>query len=154
MLKGVDAALLAVCSLFNLQTQTRPVYLTTADGQQWLRYMSRDGEYEYPNTEEDRYEIEEGTLQSLNAMKDDPVEIFDVKPISEDKRREGKLEWVGDEFIAIPEDDIAGSYEDWIAGRLDETPGIKGYGGIHWLNNAKYIEPNFPTVLVCPLQSC
>jgi len=33
MLKGADAAILAICAAFGLNTETRPVYLTTADGE-------------------------------------------------------------------------------------------------------------------------
>lgn len=145
MLKGVDAALLVVCSLLNLRTEARPVYLTTADGQLWS-YGRRHRRTEYPNSDPES-EADEDTLEALNGMKHDPVRIFKVRPSSEDQRREGKIEWVGDHFTVL-EDDLGGHYYEWIAGRLQDSGNIRAYGGIHWLNKTKHMEPNYPTVLV------
>ena len=144
MLKGVDAALLAVCSLLNLRTQARPVYLTTADGQLWS-YGRWPRRIEYPNSD-DESEASEDTLEALNAMKHDPVKIFKIRTTSEDQRREGKIEWVGDHFSVL-EDDLGGRYYEWIAGRLQDRGDIRAYSGIHWLNKTKHMEPNYPTVL-------
>jgi hypothetical protein len=82
-------------------------------------------------------------------MKTDPVEIFDVKPTAKEQRREGKLELVGDEFVPL-EQEVGGYEDEWTAGRLHGREEIKGYGGVHWLNKAMHLEPNYTEAFVCP----
>jgi len=151
MLKGADAAMSAVCAVYGLQTQTRPVYLTTSECEARSPIDDDDDDGDYPDKFE---ESPEDYLQlDLNEMKDDPFEIFDVKATSKDHiGGSEKIEWVGDKFRHAQADENLGDYsEEWITDGLDAMDWVKGYRGIHWLNKAEHKEGNVAYMTVYPL---
>jgi hypothetical protein len=69
MLKGADAAMLAVCDTFKLKTQTRPVYFHDDDDDE-------DSDDDWYKDRRDR----------IKRIKLDPVALFDIKATSESSR--------------------------------------------------------------------
>ena len=128
MLKGADAAMLAVCDTFKLKTQTRPVYFDDDD------YDDYD-EYSDDEWAKDRRD-------SLKRIKLDPVALFDIKATSQNHHGKDKLEWVGDKFRVAQESEYMGDCEESLANRLKGQNWVKAYSGIHWLNQAKHKELN------------
>jgi hypothetical protein len=167
MLKGADAAMAAVCAAYGLETQARPVYLTTAAGEAWspqsLWYRKLDRESANKNGDDDdssgdddgfypdKYEkpANKHAQRGLNKLKDDPVDLFNVKATSKNHLGESaKIEWVGENFHSAQTYENLGDYEEWMAGRLDEVNWVRGFGGIHWLNKARYKEGNMAYLTV------
>jgi len=120
MLKGADAAMLAVSRTFKLKTQTRPVYYNrdTEDSGDYVRRTR------------------------------DPVALFNIKPTSKNHHSTDQVEWVGDEFRVTKEDSQLGDEEEELPMRLEGEDWVKPYAGIHWLNHAQHIEPNRAYVTV------
>lgn len=144
MLKGADAAIWAVCAGFGLDTETQPVYLTTANGETW---RPRWHGTEYPSVE--KSPPDDYTTRKLNKMKHDPLKIFDVKATSKDHLHEkSKVEWIGSGFSETCRVDYLGDQEDWMTERLAEVDWVTCYGGIHWLNKARHQEGNVAYVTV------
>jgi hypothetical protein len=167
MLKGADAAMAAVCAVFGLETQARPVYLTTADGEAWsprsLFYRKLDRQSDAnKNDDEDSSGDEEGfypdkyekpaskyARRGLDKLKEDPVDLFNVKATSKKHLGDSaKIEWVGENFHSAITYEHLGDYEEWMAGRLDEVNFVRGFGGIHWLNKARHREGNIAYLTV------
>ena len=145
MLKGADAAIWAVCAAFGLDTETRPVYLTTADGEVWTPMRKYS---EYPANEKSPSDY---ATRHLNKMKHDPLEIFDVKVTSKDHLYENaKVEWIGEGFFTACAVEDVGDREDWMAERLADVDWMTCYGGIHWLNKARHQEENVAYITVFP----
>lgn len=148
MLKGADAAILAICAAFGLNTETRPVYLTTADGEAW---EPQGGGPEYPANESEKSSSADYTTRYLNKMKHDPLEIFGVKATSKDHlHEEAKVEWIGPAFRSVCATDYLGDEQDWMPRRLVAVNWVTCYGGIHWLNKARHQEQNVAYVTVFP----
>ena len=167
MLKGADAAMAAVCAVHGLETQARPVYLTTAAGEAWspasLWYRKLDRPNANKNGDDDdssgdeagfypdKYEkpANKYAQRGLDKLKDDPVDLFNVKATSKKHLGESaKIEWVGENFHAAQTYENLGDYEEWMAGRLDEMNWVRGFGGIHWLNKARHKEGNMAYLTV------
>jgi hypothetical protein len=127
MLKGADAAMLAVCDTFKLKTQTRPVYFHDDDDDD-----DEDSDDGWAKDRRDR----------LKRIKLDPVALFDIKATSQNHHGKDKLEWVGDQFRIAQEDEHMGDYEEWLPDRLKGQNWVKAYSGIHWLNQATHKEAN------------
>lgn len=121
MMKGADAALLAVCDAFNLKTQARPVYSTE-------QHTDRDGD----------------VIDSH-----DPVTIFGMTSES-DKHLAGKNnDWIGTSFCQVTADENFGDYEEDILDRFRWVNWVEHFKGIHWVNKPKFEEGNraFVTVI-------
>ena len=142
MLKGADAAMLAVCTAFGLETQTRPVYLTTEEGEVWTSRWGQVNEYPPGKV------TDESTARLLNKLKHNPLELFDVKSNAQIDVKPGKIEWVGNDFEPCQVEECLGDYEDWMPKHLAEADFLTGYGGIHWLNKMRHKAGNRACLIV------
>jgi hypothetical protein len=118
MMKGADAAMLAVCDAFNLKALARPVYRTQGHV------------YSDPESDEER------------EIGNDAVTLFGVTAGSEKHLADRNEDWVGNEFCQVLADEGMGDYEDEFTRRLRDSYWVDGYTGIHWLNNPKFQEGN------------
>jgi hypothetical protein len=118
MMKGADAAMLAVCDAFNLKALARPVYMTS-------RYV-----YDNPDSNEEKEKA------------NDPVTLFGVTAGSDKHLASLDDDWVGSEFREVEADDWMGDYDDEFFQRLQDASGVDDYTGIHWLNDPKFQEGN------------
>jgi hypothetical protein len=124
MMKGADAALLAVCKAFNLKTQARPVYSTK--------------NHAYDDT-------------APREQSHDPVTLFGVKPESDKHLSDKNDDWIGTSFLLVKADDNLGDYEEDFLERLRWCNWVQDFKGIHWVNEPQFHEGNraFITVLLC-----
>jgi hypothetical protein len=136
MMKGADAAILAVCYELNMRIEARPVYVPSG------RYAKCDLEGEYPHEHRSR------------RQKFDALSLFGQKSLSKIPEGIVRFNWIGNEFRTVKNRDQMGFCDDLLEERLAEEPWIDEYTGVKWLNTYKFKEPNqfFVTVYTLPSQ--
>jgi len=128
MMKGADAAILAVCESFKLKTQARPVYIDPV-------YRG----HEIDEDDEEGY----GKRPKLNAG-----DLFEKVPKSALKRDGADGDLIGDEFRSAVEKDYMGDEEESLRERLEGESWVNEYKGVNWLNKMNYAEASVAYVTV------
>jgi hypothetical protein len=122
-MKGVDAALWAVCDALGLEIQALPVYSPDLD---------------------DEYESRQ------NRSAGDPRDLFSPRVNSRAhlNRCRDDIEWIGCGFSSMELDNL-GDYQDYLGSRMNEAAYFASkYTGIYWLNRPAHSEPSLAYITV------
>ena len=121
-MKGVDAALWAVCDALGLEIQALPVYS--------------------PDLDDDDYSGDDGSAR-------DPLDLFSRRANSRAHLNQcpDDIEWIGSGFDSMKANWF-GNYEDSLGRRMDEANFASKYTGIYWLNGPGHFEPSMADIHV------
>ena len=130
-MKGVDAALWAVCRGLGLRIRALPVY---------------SPELEHVSDDDDSGDDDENDEE---ASRWDPLSLFGETSGSRAHLNEsdGGPDWIGDGFDPVQSGDF-GNYEQNLGRRMRDAYFASKYRGIYWLNGPGHSEPSVAYVHV------